>query len=31
MRDFMSSTSGCEKYLLSKDSGFVDEAFGYEW
>ena len=23
-------TSGCEKYL-SKDNGFLDEAFGNEW
>jgi hypothetical protein len=23
-------TSGCEKYLLSKDNGFLDEAFGNE-
>ncbi len=24
-------TSGSEKYLLSKDNGFLDEAFGNEW
>jgi hypothetical protein len=23
--------SGAEKYLLSKDNGFLDEAFGNEW
>ena len=22
---------GCEKYFLSKDDGFLDEAFGNEW
>ena len=24
-------TGDCEKYLLSKDNGFLDEAFGNEW
>jgi len=24
-------TSGCEKYLRSKDNGFLDEAFGNDW
>ena len=37
MKDFMSGTGDCEKYLLfekyllSKDNGFLDEAFGNEW
>ena len=22
---------GCEKYLLLKDNGFLDEIFGIEW
>jgi hypothetical protein len=30
MKDFMSGTGDCEKYLLSKDNGFLDEAFGNE-
>ena len=27
---FLSALRGCEKYLLSEDSGFLDEAFGNE-
>ena len=30
MKDFMSGSSGCE-YFLSKNNGFLDEAFGNEW
>ena len=27
----LSAPRGCEKYLLSEDNGFLDEAFGNEW
>jgi hypothetical protein len=30
MKDFMSGTSGCGKYLLSTDSGFLRQAFSNE-
>lgn len=27
----MSAPRGCEKYFLSEDNGFLDQAFGNEW
>jgi len=28
---FLSAPRGCEKYFLSEDNGFLDQAFGNEW
>jgi hypothetical protein len=27
----LGGTTGCEKYLLSKNNGFLDQVFGNEW